>query len=185
MTLLDPSDNMKKFSFPHSIKDFSIDHIKSFLHDFKAKALKPFLKSQEVPEQNEPVVVVVGKSFNDVVMDDNKDVLIEFYAPWCGHCKKLAPIWDEVAAKLKDVPNLVIAKFDSTANEVDGLEIRGYPTLKFYPKGGKQNPLDFDADRDAEHIIEWLSKNSAAYKQYLDNKSELWRNWLTIVLISY
>ena len=48
---------------------------------------------------------------------------MEFYAPWCGHCKKLAPIWDQVASDLKDVPNLVIAKMDSTANEVDNVEV--------------------------------------------------------------
>jgi len=62
-------------------------------------------------------------------------VFVKYYAPWCGHCKKLAPIWDDLAKELSDVKGLVIGKFDATANEVDGVEIRGYPTLKFYPKG--------------------------------------------------
>lgn len=165
---------MKKFKLPGSVKDVSFDSLKSFITDFNAGKLQPFLKSQDPPaEQNEPVITVVGKTFNDIVMDDNKDVLVEFYAPWCGHCKKLAPIWDQVATDLKEVTNLVIAKIDSTANEVENVEIRGYPTLKFFPKGNKQNPVEYDGGREADDIKNWLKENSAAYKQHLDNKSEL------------
>jgi protein disulfide isomerase len=53
------------------------------------------LKSEDIPaENNAPVKILVGKSFNQLVIDNENDVLVEFYAPWCGHCKKLAPIWD-------------------------------------------------------------------------------------------
>jgi len=50
-------------------------------------------------------------------MDTTKDVLVEYYAPWCGHCKSLAPIYEELANKLKSNKNLVIAAMDATANE--------------------------------------------------------------------
>jgi protein disulfide-isomerase-like protein len=106
-------------------------------------------------------------------MDESKDVLVKYYAPWCGHCKKLAPIWDQLAQDLADIPNLVIAKFDSTANEVDGVEIKGYPTLKFYPKGNKQNPIDYDGERDINGFKEWLKTNSPAYKSHMEAKGEL------------
>ena len=62
---------------------------------------------------------------------------------------------------------------DATANEVDGVDIRGYPTLKWYPKDGKSSPQDFDGERDLESIKNWLKEHSAAYKHYLDKKSEL------------
>jgi len=101
-------------------------------------------------------------------MNEEDDVFVKFYAPWCGHCKKLAPIWEELAEELKSVPHLTIGKFDATANEVDGVEIRGYPTLKFYSKGSKSSPVDYDGERDLEGFKNWLKEHSSAYKKHLE-----------------
>jgi protein disulfide-isomerase A1 len=174
LRLLDPADGMKKFTYSGSIDGLTVESIKSFIDDFNSKNLKPFLKSEEIPTDNsEPLKIIVGKNFDQAVVQSHDDVLIKFYAPWCGHCKKLAPVWEQLANEVKDVPNLVIAKFDATTNEVDGLEIRGYPTLKFYQRGQKQNPQDYNGGREVEDIKTWLKENSPAYKAYLEGKTEL------------
>ena len=55
-------------------------------------------------------------------------------APWCGHCKELAPIWDELGEHFADTQDLTIAKIDATNNELPSVEVHGYPNLKFITK---------------------------------------------------
>lgn len=72
-----------------------------FLHDFKNGDLEPYIKSEAIPEDNSsPVKVAVAKNFDDIVNNNGVDTLVEFYAPWCGHCKTLAPIYEQVAEKV-------------------------------------------------------------------------------------
>lgn len=73
-----------------------------FVNDVIEGNLEPYLKSEPIPEsQNEPVKIAVAKNFDELVVNNEKDTLIEFYAPWCGHCKKLAPAYDELAEKVR------------------------------------------------------------------------------------
>jgi len=75
--------------------EITLESLLALVQDFQDGKLTAHLKSEEVPEtQDGPVTIVVGKNFESVVLDSTKDVLIEFYAPWCGHCKTLAPIFD-------------------------------------------------------------------------------------------
>lgn len=65
----------------------------------QAGKVERFIKSEEEPaDNNGPVKIVTANTFDDIVFG-GKDVLIEFYAPWCGHCKSLAPVYEEVSWK--------------------------------------------------------------------------------------
>lgn len=137
--------------------DLSTEAVRTFVQAFRDGKLKPHLMSEEVPEDwdAKPVKTLVGKNFVEVALDEKKDVFVEFYAPWCGHCKQLAPIWDELAEKFKDRDDLVIAKMDSTANEVEQVKVQSFPTLKFFPKGSQQ-VVDYNGERTLEALTKFV-----------------------------
>ena len=69
---------------------FESDQILQWVDKFISGSVKPVYKSQEIPEKNDgPVKILVSKNFNEIVYESEKDVLIEFYAPWCQHCQKV------------------------------------------------------------------------------------------------
>ncbi|KAK9750364.1 hypothetical protein RND81_02G191200 [Saponaria officinalis] len=136
------------------------DQIISWIKDYSEGKVSAYVKSEPIPESNnEPVKVVVADNLNDIVFNSGKNVLLEFYAPWCGHCQKLAPILDEVAISFKDDSDVVIAKLDATANDLpeDTFEVKGYPTLYFRTASGKLT--QYNGDRTKEAFIEYILTN--------------------------
>ncbi|KAJ6805747.1 protein disulfide-isomerase-like [Iris pallida] len=133
--------------------------VATLFKEYKDGNLKPFRKSEPIPESdNDPVKVVVADNLHDVVHKSGKNVLVEFYAPWCGHCKKLAPILDEVAVSFENDADVIIAKMDATANDVpNDFDVSGYPTLYFSSASGKL--MQYDGDRTKEEIIDFIKKN--------------------------
>merc|ERR1711910_304276 len=140
-------------------EDDKFENAEQFVADFMDGKLKQHLMSQEIPEDwdKEGVKVLVGKNFQEVAMNLEKDVLVEFYAPWCGHCKQLVPIWDELGEKFKDHPTVVIAKMDSTANELEEVKVQGFPTIKLFKKGTNEI-VDYNGDRTEEGFSKFLEE---------------------------
>jgi protein disulfide-isomerase A1 len=151
----------QKFPFDQE-KEITLESIKAFVDDFVAGKIDPSIKSEPVPETQEgPVAVVVAKNYDEIVLDDTKDVLIEFYAPWCGHCKSLAPKYEELGAlyaKSEFKDQVVIAKVDATANDVPD-EIQGFPTIKLFPAGAKDKAVTYEGARTIEDLNEFIAKN--------------------------
>ncbi|KAL7141911.1 hypothetical protein ABFS83_08G086500 [Erythranthe nasuta] len=153
--------------------NIAADQIASWVKDFSNGLVKEFVKSEPIPEVNdEPVKVVVRDSLQDVVFNSGKNVLLEFYAPWCGHCKQLAPILDEVAISFESDPNVVIAKFDATANDVPkgDFEVQGFPTIYFRSSTGSLS--QYEGDRTKEDIIKFIETNRDKTAEATSTKAE-------------
>ncbi|XP_031247288.1 protein disulfide isomerase-like 1-4 [Pistacia vera] len=154
------NDDGKKFVFDG---EFTLDKMKAFGKDFLEDQLKPFFKSDPIPETNDgDVKIVVGNNFDEIVLDESKDVLLEIYAPWCGHCQSLEPTYNKLAKHLRGVDSLVIAKMDGTTNEHPRAKPDGFPTILFFPAGNKSfDPITVDTDRTVVAFYKFLKKNAS------------------------
>ncbi|KAH0253719.1 disulfide isomerase PDI1 protein, partial [Aureobasidium melanogenum] len=155
-------DTQKNQKFPFEGTDLSTKKITKFLDDFVAGKVEPSIKSEPIPEKNDgPVTVIVAKNYDEIVMNADKDVLVEFYAPWCGHCKSLAPKYEELGELFKPHSNKVtIAKVDATANDVPD-EIQGFPTIKLFPAHGKGEPIEYSGARTVEDLATFIRENGS------------------------
>ncbi|CAJ2660674.1 unnamed protein product [Trifolium pratense] len=154
------NDDGKKFIFDGEV---TVDKIKAFGEDFLEDKLKPFFKSDPVPETNDgDVKIVVGNNFDEIVLDESKDVLLEIYAPWCGHCQHLEPIYNKLAKHLRSIDSLVIAKMDGTQNEHPRAKSDGFPTLLFFPAGNKSfDPITVETDRTVVAFYKFLKQHAS------------------------
>merc|ERR1712193_76794 len=174
MRIIRLEEDMSKYR-PEST-ELSDANMRSFIKQYMDGSLKPHLMSQDVPEDwdKEPVKVLVGKNFVEVALDTNKDVLVEFYAPWCGHCKQLAPTWDKLGEKYKDSETVVIAKMDSTANELEDVKVQGFPTIKLFKKGDNK-VIDYNGERTLDGLVKFIESDGvdgAAAEDDMDEDEE-------------
>lgn len=111
-------------------------------------------------EAHSSVQDLTTENFDTALADPaNGFWLLKFYAPWCGHCKKMAPTLDKVAVYLKG--KMAIGKIDCTQHKslCDRYSVNGFPTLKVYRDGAM---FDYPSERDADSIINFAEKMSSS-----------------------
>jgi len=139
--------------------------LKAHFQGFIDGTLTATLKSQEIPEKNDgPVTTLVGKNFESIVFDEKKDVFVEFYAPWCGHCKSLAPKFEKLGEAFAKDDSVVIAQIDATENDAP-YSVQGFPTLVFWPANDKKNPIPYEGDRTVAAMEKFIRDNAATLKK--------------------
>mmetsp|Transcript_16020 Transcript_16020/g.23773 ORF Transcript_16020/g.23773 Transcript_16020/m.23773 type:complete len:436 (+) Transcript_16020:16-1323(+) len=110
------------------------------------------LNCQALYGTNSDVVQLNGKNFKDEVLKSDGIWIVEFYAPWCGHCKSLAPEYSKAASHLKGVVN--VGAVDATVDEklAQNYNIQGFPSIKIF-SNDKKSPIDYQGPRTAEGIV--------------------------------
>lgn len=170
---------MKYFSYLKTVKDYNggrteADFVK-FLKDPSAPtqekaAAEPF---GDFPGSEK--IIIMGDKNADEVLQNEDRLLVMFYAPWCGHCKRMKPDFAEVASMLvkNHVPGKVAA-IDCTEHPktAERFEIQGYPTMKYFVQG--KFIKNYEGKRTAQAMFEFIRSNGA------NQKDELWRGSMSL-----
>ncbi|XP_050526389.1 protein disulfide-isomerase isoform X2 [Daktulosphaira vitifoliae] len=157
-------DDMTKYK-PES-PELSSDNVRKFVSDFVAGKVKQHLLSEDLPEDwnKTPVWTLTASNFDEVALDKSKNVLVEFYAPWCGHCKQLVPIYEKIGEYFGENDDIVIAKMDATLNELEHTKISSFPTLTLYPKGENVEAIEYKGERTQDAIIKFIESGGKQEK---------------------
>lgn len=157
--LCDTRDDFKRFKLNNLV---SPETLLGFVSDWYNNKLSPLIKSEDIPEnQEEDEYVLVGNTFDDVVFDKSKDVLVLFYTPYCGHCTEVAPIYKALAENLRHNSNLIIAKFNTDLNDNFSVTLKGYPGIVLWTVRNKAEPIHFSGERTLANFIDFLKTNAS------------------------
>eukprot|EP01090_Pellita_catalonica_P022225 TRINITY_DN8558_c0_g1_i1.p1 TRINITY_DN8558_c0_g1~~TRINITY_DN8558_c0_g1_i1.p1 ORF type:complete len:400 (-),score=87.66 TRINITY_DN8558_c0_g1_i1:42-1241(-) len=132
------------------------------------------------------VISLTPENFLDTVLGTSKITLVEFYAPWCGHCKSLSPHWIKAAEKLKGLVQVAAINCDEEQNKplAGKFGIQGFPTIKLFKAELEKDPdnsnrltkvpVDYNGPRTAAAIVKFaLSHLTTKYIQKIkDDASE-------------
>jgi protein disulfide-isomerase A1 len=140
-------------------EDFESSKLQTFFDDWAHNKLAPYVVSQPEPAVNRKAVkVLVGHNFVETVNDEKLNVLVNLFAPWCGHCKSLHPKYERMALTFADQPDILIASMDATKNDAGDLQIQAYPTILFYPAGSShKTPQMYRGPPDAQNLAAFIN----------------------------
>ncbi|KAI3717608.1 hypothetical protein L1987_69335 [Smallanthus sonchifolius] len=136
------------------------DDISPWLNEYKDGNLKPFLKSQPIPEtNNEALKVVVADSLKDMVLNSQKNVLLDIHVPFCGGFRNFALFIPEIAVLFENDDDVIVASLDGTTNDIpdDIFDVRNCYTLYF--KSANGTLVSYDDDGTKEDIVTFIRTN--------------------------
>lgn len=111
--------------------------------------------SKSFYEGKSSVILLDKNSFEKEVVQSKDIWLIEFFAPWCGHCKNFAPEYEKAARALKGIFKIGAVNADSEKELAGKYGIQGFPTVKFFGIT-KTNIQDYNGARSAQAIINYM-----------------------------
>lgn len=126
-------------------------------------------------------VELTKETFEAQVFNSGKNAFVKFFAPWCGHCKAMAPAWDKLGAAYKDSGGVLIADVDCISEAgksvCDQYGVRGFPTIKYFSDDTGLAGEDYSGGRGYEDLESFVKDNLAKYcdpktKENCDDKEQ-------------
>ncbi|XP_041975456.1 protein disulfide-isomerase A6 homolog [Aricia agestis] len=129
----------------------------------KEKAYDNLGKKASSSSDKSDVIELTESNFKEKVLDSDDLWLVEFFAPWCGHCKNLEPHWAKAATELKG--KVKVGAVDATVHQAlaSRFQVQGYPTIKMFPSGKKTSDSaeDYNGGRTSSDIVAWALEKLA------------------------
>jgi protein disulfide-isomerase A1 len=169
-------DTTKYLRYPmNEVHGEFVDSVQDFVSQFFAGRLKPTIKSEPVPpETDEALVKVVGSTYDDLVIQNNRDVLLVYCVVPCGPCEELKPDLQGLArlyqssTKLSELVTIGIIDYD--LNDIPEREIRAFPTIKLFPAANKSHPVLYLDDRGWENLADFIRDNGSHKAELRDRE---------------
>eukprot|EP00002_Diphylleia_rotans_P011415 TRINITY_DN2257_c0_g1_i1.p1 TRINITY_DN2257_c0_g1~~TRINITY_DN2257_c0_g1_i1.p1 ORF type:complete len:521 (+),score=122.20 TRINITY_DN2257_c0_g1_i1:64-1626(+) len=137
--------------------------IQAFLDEFFEGKLEPYIRSEEeeTSESESLVHSLIGKTYWNFIQDPTKDVIVKLYTPDCRYCAELAPVYEQLANLLKDIPSIKFGQIDVSLNDPVGVSVKGVPTILFYRADQKDDPTEFYGEKTITGFLSFISSHAS------------------------
>lgn len=142
--------------------DLTHSNLEEFCLGLFNGTLSPFYKSEPIKDNKGIIQAVVGKTFDKLVLNSDKNVLLEVHTPWCIDCEAVSKRIEKLAKHFKGLNNMIFARIDASSNEHPKLQINEFPALLFYPSVDKSNPIKLSKKSSLKELIAFINANVKA-----------------------
>ncbi|XP_041790355.1 LOW QUALITY PROTEIN: protein disulfide-isomerase [Chelmon rostratus] len=144
-----------------------VESIKKFCQSYLEGTAKPKMQSEPIPEgwDKRPVKELVGMTLEKVAFNPNKTVFVLFYLPYSQQSRALFPLWEELAEALKEREDVVVARIDASANDIN-ISMQGtYPSLCLFPALYAERVVFYPGKRKLKDLIKFVNKEMEKAKK--------------------
>lgn len=115
-----------------------------------------FSSSSALFSDKDNVLELTADNWDEEVRKSSDFIIVEFYAPWCGHCKQLAPEWIKAAKELNGIARVAAVDCDEHKDIASKYGVKGFPTIKVFKEGGTSEPVDYTDARTADGVVSFV-----------------------------